>query len=81
MFIQAGKHALQMAPEARLKLVVDRMRPLLKAGEYNAALEQAVVDLGLILAGGEPREEGESSYWGLAVFLSIFAGIVGFTQW
>ena len=81
MFIYAGKHALQVAPEARLKLVVDRMRPLLKAGDYNTAVEQAVVDLGLILAGAEPKEESESSHWGLGVFLSIFAGIIGFTQW
>ena len=44
-------------------------------------MEEAVVDLGLILAGGEPKQEAENSYWGLAVFLSIFAGIVGFTQW
>ncbi len=81
VFIYAGKHALQKAPEPRLKLVIDRMRPLLKAGDYNTAVEEAVVDLGLILAGGEPKQEAENSYWGLAVFLSIFAGIVGFTQW
>lgn len=81
VFIFAGKHALEVAPEGRLKQVIDRMRPLLRAGDYDQALEQAVVDLGLVLAGGEPQQEGEGSFWGLGIFLSIFAGIVGFTSW
>lgn len=81
VFIFAGKHALEAAPEGRLALVIDRMRPLLREGDYDQAVEQATVDIGLILAGAEPPTESEGSYWGLGIFLSIFASIVGFTSW
>lgn len=81
VYIYAGKGALERSSEAKLKLVIDRMRPVLRQGDYNAALEQGIVDLGLVLAGGEPKAEPEDSYWGLGIFLSIFAGIIGLVSW
>lgn len=88
MYIYAGKRALEVAPQHRLKVIVDRMRPLLRQGDYNRALEEGIVNLGLILSGGEPggqpgepRQKGEGSYWGLGVFLAIFAGVMGLTGW
>jgi len=84
VYISTGRQAASAAPSERLRVVVDNMKPLLREGDYNRALEQAVVDLGLVLAGGDPGRgegEGHGDLWGFGIFAAIFSSVVGFTGW
>ena len=50
-FISTGASASAAASDVALELVLDRMRPLLRAGDLDAALQGAVRDIGDVLAG------------------------------
>jgi uncharacterized membrane protein YgcG len=82
-YIYAGSEAHKAATEAQLSRVIDNMRPMLRAGNYDAAVENAVIDIGLALAGADlrPHKDESESIWPLAAFLSIFSSVIGFTLW
>lgn len=51
MYISTGAGALNALPGGKIQVILGRMRPQLRAGAYDAAMEQAVIDVGLGLAG------------------------------
>ena len=51
MYISTGAGALNQLPNDKVEAILSRMRPPLRAAEYDEAVEQAVVDIGLGLAG------------------------------
>lgn len=57
-FISTGRGAREALPDSAAVGVVDAMRPLLRKGRYDEAVEQAVVDIGLGLAGRGGESEG-----------------------
>ena len=58
------------------------MRPQLRKGDYDGAVERAVVDIGLALAGHTPEEEGGGALdWFSVLFFSGIAFFVGRTCW
>ena len=61
--ILAGRQALKVAGTDRLSGVIANMRPQLRAGNVEAAVEQAVVDIGLVLAGAEVKPDHGSGPW------------------
>lgn len=82
VYIRAGKQALSLAPESKLRTVVDSMKPLLQKGEYDAAVERGVVTLGLILAGAELDADSLSAWdGGVILFWLLIGGIVTFVLW
>ena len=63
-------------------MVVDSMTPLLRKGEYDAALERGVIDLGLVLAGADLTPEPINAWdGGVILFWLIIGGIVSFVAW
>ena len=79
MYIYAGRGAASAAPNDRLAAVIDNMRPLLRAGKFDEAVEQGVTDVGLVLAGADV-EQKESLFPTIA-FFSILAGVLGWSGW
>ena len=61
------------------------MKPDLRVRNYDYAVEQAIVDLGLVLAGADPRrpsDQGDTnSPWTLPIVGGLFAGIGGLIFW
>lgn len=51
VYISTGAGALGHLPNSKIQAILARMRPTLRAAEYDEAVEQAVVDIGLGLAG------------------------------
>jgi uncharacterized membrane protein YgcG len=51
VYISTGAGALNHLPDNKVEAILARMRPPLRAAEYDEAVEQAVVDIGLGLAG------------------------------
>lgn len=50
--------AQQALSDASIADILADMRPQLRSGDFNAAVERGVVDVGLTLAGGRPKGEG-----------------------
>ena len=73
VYIRTGRGAAQALPNAQVDEIIAGMRPLLRKQRYGAAVEQAVVDVGLALA-GRPASGGGS---GLDWFAVVFFGVVG----
>lgn len=82
VYIQAGKQAFRAVEKEKFRTVIARMRPLLREQKYDSAVEGAVIDLGLVLAGAnlQPADEG-NDVAGLAIFLGIFGAVIGFVSW
>jgi uncharacterized membrane protein YgcG len=55
VYISTGAGALNQLPNDKVEAILSRMRPPLRAAEYDEAVEQAVVDIGLGLAGQGTR--------------------------
>ena len=51
VYISTGPGAVNQLPNGKVEAILSRMRPPLRAAEYDEAVEQAVVDIGLGLAG------------------------------
>lgn len=73
VYISTGKGAAKEISDNSLSAIIEDMRPLLRAGQYADAVEQAVVDIGLGLA-GRKKEHGE----GWDIFPLLFMGGVAF---
>ncbi len=67
--IYAGAGVKERLDEKRIGSIIGAMRPLLRAGKFDEALEGAVVDIGIALAGG-PEDRG--SFWGFLAALLFF---------
>ena len=51
VYISTGAGTLGALPDSKVQGILGRMRPQLRASEYDAAVEQAAIDIGLGLAG------------------------------
>ena len=80
--ILAGRQALEVAGTDKLNAVIADMRPQLRAGDVEAAVEQAVVDIGLVLAGAEVKPGHESGSWlPLGIVVAVIGSFLGFHIW
>ena len=80
--ILAGRQALEVAGTDKLNAVIADMRPQLRAGNIEAAVEQAVVDIGLVLAGAEVKPGRESGSWvPLGIVVTVIGSFLGFHIW
>ncbi|PSC70754.1 glycoside hydrolase [Micractinium conductrix] len=76
VYINTGTGAARALGDDRIQDIVSDIRPQLRAQEYDAAVERAVVDIGLSLEGGHPKGDGSIDFFGVA-FLGVFAFIFG----
>ncbi len=72
VYISTGVGAQKALSDNSLGDIITAMRPKLRAHSYDEAMEQAIIDLGLGLA-GRPHSSGEWEW-----FPIIFFGIIGF---
>lgn len=81
MFIATGRGAKENVPDAELSKVIERMRPLMRDGDYASAAEQCVSDIARILSG----ESFQESVWpSVLMFLGIgtcFLGAIARNRW
>jgi hypothetical protein len=63
VYVSTGKAAKELAPAAYLDEVIERMRPRLRARDFDGAVLGAVRDLGLVLSGEvhRPGATGEAA--------------------
>lgn len=85
VYISIGSQIEKFASKSRLQEVIFGMRPRLKEGKYDEAMEQAVIDIGLILAGSDPGSHHKGFRWSdipwipiafIGGFISLFAWYV-----
>lgn len=82
VYIQSGKAAAEELTQSQAHKVITAMKPKLRNGDMDGAIEQGVIDIGLALAGGslpDPDEEGWD--WGVIIFFAAFGGMLGFAFW
>ncbi|CAJ1402998.1 unnamed protein product [Effrenium voratum] len=80
MHIATGKGAKEHLPDAELEVVIERMKPLLRDGQYADAAEQAVSDVARILSGESFRPSGLAAvaqYVPVFLFGGIFLFVMG----
>ncbi|EFJ47425.1 hypothetical protein VOLCADRAFT_92125 [Volvox carteri f. nagariensis] len=78
IFISVGSGATSRLTYDGLGDIISDVRPSLKDRRYGEAVERAVVDIGLALAGRPVEPEGsEGRWWDELLGLGIFASIVG----
>ena len=78
VYISTGAGAQKPLTDAHLGGIISSMRKSLRAGDYDAAVEQAVVDIGLGLAGRGPHSEWE---WFPILFFGAIATYMLFSCW
>ncbi len=76
VYISTGKAARQRLTDNYASTIVDSMKPNLRRGDYDGAIQQAAVDIGLVLAGSVPKEpaedtESSGSWLGIGIFLAF----------
>jgi uncharacterized membrane protein YgcG len=72
----AGSGAASKVPDATVAAIIGSMRPRLQQHQLDEAVEGAVLDLGLALAGKElaPAQGGDA--WLAWLFVAVVAGVV-----
>lgn len=78
MYVSAGAGTLDHLTDRVLTTILDGLKPLLKAGQYDVAVEKAVSELGQALATMPSKPsawEDLSGYLFLGGFLSLFGGL------
>ena len=78
LYISTGASASQAAPDESLDLVLDRMRPLLRAGDFDGAALEAAKGVGEVLA-GRLSHRLPLAVW--AVIIIVFVGFIAFSHW
>lgn len=79
VYISTGAAAQAALDNARLNGIIGGMRMPLRAGHYDSAVEQAVVDIGLGLArGGSSHESWE---WFPVMFFGGLLSWLAYTCW
>ena len=84
VFIATGHEISKYASDESLAGVIDNMRLRLKNGAFSEAIEQAVIDIGLVLAGADPspgHHEESRVDWGAMALIGIVASFFGFAAW
>jgi uncharacterized membrane protein YgcG len=81
VYIKTGANAAEELTDSRIRDVIGAMKPKLSEGHFDAAIEQGVIDIGLSLAGASLPDADEGWDWGIILFFSIFASMLGFAFW
>eukprot|EP00884_Botryococcus_braunii_P012507 jgi/Botrbrau1/21257/Bobra.39_2s0049.2 len=81
IYIKAGAVAAKELTNSQIQDMIAAMRPKLTKGNFDVAIEQGVIDIGLSLAGASIPDEDDGWDWGLILFFSLFAGMAGFAIW
>lgn len=81
VYISTGVGAAKHLHNSVLDIIIGNMKPLLKEGRYGKAVEQAVVEAGLALAGHRPKDRSQAGTGIIFVVFAAFAGIVGWSAW
>lgn len=77
VYISTGKGAAEALPNRHIASIINAMKPLLRKGAYDDAVEQAVVDIGLGLAGrGKEDGEGGGVDWFVVGFFGLVAALI-----
>ena len=83
-YISVGDVARKQLSPARIHTVLEDTKPLLRSHRYGRALERAIVQIGLILAGSSDASgggsDGDKGSWKDYSPLAIFAAVIGFVQ-
>jgi len=76
MYISTGAGTMKYLTHGVLGQIIDQSKPLLRQARYDEAMQYAVVNTGLALAGKSLAPDGNKEHqgWVLLVFLSVFAG-------
>lgn len=75
VYISTGRGARKALSDSQAAIIIDRMKPALRATDYDAAVERAVREIGMTLAGAsfvEPRD------WVTTLYA---AGVGAFVVW
>ncbi len=85
VYVYAGAGARERLTPERILAAIDNMRPGLRAGDYDAALQRGAVDVGVVLAGGkiggEGSEKWHSDLWIPGAFFSFVGALFGLSWW
>ncbi len=74
--IYAGAGSRGALDEKRIQEVIKSMRPLLQSGRYGQAVEGAVVDIGIALAGGGGSGSNIWGYITSILFFGLFLSVL-----
>lgn len=79
VYISTGRAARERLTDEYAATIISSMKPSLRRGEYDGAIQQAAVDIGLVLAGAVPQKPDDndsgSNWLGGAIFLA-FSGFL-----
>lgn len=75
VYISTGEGAQRAMSDAQAAVIIDRMKPALRAGDYDVAVERAVREIGMALAGATFKEPHD---W---VGTVVVVGVVVFILW
>lgn len=83
VYISTGAGALKALPDSKVQTILARMRPQLRAANYDRAVEQAVVDIGLGLAGADFDDDNGSSWFDpvIVCILGLIGGCFAVSWW
>ncbi|KAK9839452.1 hypothetical protein WJX81_003096 [Elliptochloris bilobata] len=85
VYIYAGPGAAPRLMPKRILAIIANMRPALRAGNFDAALQRAAVDIGLVLNNGHIGGDDDDPAWRellqAGFWVSLFGGIVGLSWW
>lgn len=78
VYVSTGRGVKHLLTDARVRIVLDRMKGALRMKKYGAALEKVVTDIGQVISGAGPaaaREDDDEGWGVMAFFAAIFGGI------
>ena len=87
VYISTSKAACQRLTDGRAATIINSMKPSLQRGDYDRAIQHAVVDVGLVLAGSAPKHPaGSGSIYispgaRLGIWLGILLGFAAYGWW
>lgn len=85
MYLSAGAGTIARLDEPQRQYILDQMKPLLRKGDVDAAVERAVAEVGLVLAGASPAmDEHTGSFWDWlfpGALLAMFGSLAGRSCW
>ena len=86
VYIYAGAGVAPRLTPKRILTVIANMRPALRAGDFDAALQRGAVDVGMVLSTGRAGSGGDEGFvWGDLLrgsfWLFLLGGIVGLSWW
>ena len=85
VYVYAGAGAAPRLTPQRILTVIANMRPALRAGDFDAALQRGAVDIGLVLSTGRAGHEDGGFEWGELLkgsfWFMLLGGVIGLSWW